>query len=386
MKHVALSRSVPGHWLSWAALAALAMLGAPRAQADDFQVSGFLTLAGGRTFGAAVDPSTLSLSDRFSDRCPCFIADWGHAGVYGPSWSLRPESRVGVQLNYDLTPEWHITGQTVARAVPGYRPDLEWAYVTYSGLAGWTFQVGRKRLPLYDYSDYQDVGYAYSWIRPPADVYGWDVVNYNGASASWSGSVHGFQVRASGYAGGETSKQNLYSRLIYGKDEDPLTVKWSGIIGGDVSAEYKGITARLAYMKSDYSDSLNPDKVPQKTYGGSLNAELGDWTVRSEFSKFDRTKQGYVAKAMMVSAAYRIGEWTPHLTWSRYRESSTLPTYNPVRTQTWSLGLRRELTPQSSLKVQFDKTRDSGVTADGTARSLYAGSARAISVAYDQVF
>ena len=38
MKHVALSRSVPGHWLSWAALATLAMLGAPRAQADDFQV------------------------------------------------------------------------------------------------------------------------------------------------------------------------------------------------------------------------------------------------------------------------------------------------------------------------------------------------------------
>lgn len=383
------STTLPRHvrHAAWLALLPWLLLGwNGQARAGDLQVSGFLTLAGGKASGMSEDPASLSLSDRFAGQCPCLIADWGHAGVYTRSWSLRPESRVGVQLSYDLSADWHVTGQTVARAVPGYRPDLEWAYVTYSGLPGWSFQVGRKRLPLYDYSDYQDVGYAYTWIRPPADVYGWDVVNYNGASASWSGSLGAFQVRASGYAGGETSKRNLYSRLVYGQAEAPLTIKWSGIRGAEASAELHGVTARLAYMTSDYSDTLNPLKVPQKTYGGSLNADLGDWALRSEFSTFDRKDQGYIAKAMLLSAAYRLGEWTPHLTWSRYRETSTLPSYNPVRNQTVSVGVRLELTPQSALKVQMDRTRDRGVSADGSVKSPFAGSARTLSVAYDLVF
>lgn len=55
--------------------------------------------------------------------------------------------------------------------------------------AEWKLQIGRKRLPLYYYSDFQDVGYAYNTVRPSPDVYGWDIVNYNGASLSTTRSL-----------------------------------------------------------------------------------------------------------------------------------------------------------------------------------------------------
>ena len=32
---------------------------------------------------------------------------------------------------------------------PGQRAAVEWAYLSYSGVKDWTFQLGAKRLPLY---------------------------------------------------------------------------------------------------------------------------------------------------------------------------------------------------------------------------------------------
>ena len=53
--------------------------------------------------------------------------------------------------------------------------------------------MGRKRLPIY-YSDFQDVGFAYTWVRPPTDLYGWEIVSYNGVNATYRGDWGGWAV------------------------------------------------------------------------------------------------------------------------------------------------------------------------------------------------
>ncbi|MEF3019424.1 hypothetical protein V3478_33245, partial [Pseudomonas aeruginosa] len=86
--------------------------------------------------------------------------------------------RAGVQGEWQLDPQWSAVAQITARTLQDQHVKLEWAYVTYAPTPEWKLQVGRKRIPLYYYSDFQDVGFAYNTVRPSPDVYGWDVVNY----------------------------------------------------------------------------------------------------------------------------------------------------------------------------------------------------------------
>jgi len=168
-----------------AAGAMLALACASNANAVDFEFSGFASAIVGKTFGACTPENGLATD--YAGGCTRFVADWGHAGVYTDKWSANPESKLGLQATAKFTPMWSATGQVVARLLEGHpAAEVEWAYVTFQPNANWSIQAGRKRVPLFFYSDFQDVGYAYPWVRVPQDVYGWDVVNYNGANVAYS--------------------------------------------------------------------------------------------------------------------------------------------------------------------------------------------------------
>jgi hypothetical protein len=62
------------------------------AQAEDaFTFSGFASAVAGKVMsGSRQEPY-------YNGHCPCFVADYGHGGLYGPDWSVKQESKVGVQ-------------------------------------------------------------------------------------------------------------------------------------------------------------------------------------------------------------------------------------------------------------------------------------------------
>ena len=60
-------------------------------------------------------------------------------------------------------------------APSNFKADVDWAYVSYELTPKLLVQAGHKRLPIYYYSDFMYVGYAYPWVRPPQDLYGWRV-------------------------------------------------------------------------------------------------------------------------------------------------------------------------------------------------------------------
>ena len=125
-----------------------------------FQFSGFLSLI----CGQVIDGNAHSFDYSSSlQNCPCFIADWTNSGVYNRNWSFAQESRVGGQMVAHMTDKLSFTTQAVIRAVD---PDLEvaWAYFNYQLDDHWSVQLGRKRIPNFFYSDFQDIGIAYPWI------------------------------------------------------------------------------------------------------------------------------------------------------------------------------------------------------------------------------
>lgn len=368
-----------------AALAAISPYTPAHAADDALAISGFASLVAGKVLdGSRTEPY-------YRYECPCFIADYGHGALYSKSLSIKQESKVGVQGTYTFTPALSATAQVVGRGVDGVKAGLEWAYLSYDLSPAWTLQVGRKRLPIYYYSDFQDVGYAYTWVRPPADIYGWEIVNYNGVNATWRGEWGSWAVKSNLFAGREDTKKNLMQRLYY---ETPQDVTWKSILGGDLVFAREGWTARLTYIQNgvqqwdhDSGERVTPapdserSSEKQRIYGFSVNADIGNAFVRSEYSVFDRSSYSYKSHAWMLGAGYRIGDYTGMLTHSRYDERNRFTPDAIQRDRGWMATLRYELKGGMALKLQYDRFRDvSG------ADLSYVGHSQLVSVSLDAIF
>ena len=80
------------------------------ARADDaLHLSGFATLGLGKAISGAHQSN-------FEFDCPCYIANYPDVGIYRNSWSLKPDSRAGVQATYKLGSQFSVTGQLTANA------------------------------------------------------------------------------------------------------------------------------------------------------------------------------------------------------------------------------------------------------------------------------
>jgi hypothetical protein len=179
-----------------ALLTALAPLFASAIDLDDdgtFKVTGFYNLTAGKILSGKDSEFNTSNWTYQQWHCPCTIQNWEYVGVYEKSkgWETTPESLAGIQIKKDFTPTLSATMQLVSRGdntnYRPYTPTVDWAYASWKPNAdsAWTFQAGRKRIPLYYYSDYLYIGYAYPWVRPAPDVYGWPIYAYDGVNATY---------------------------------------------------------------------------------------------------------------------------------------------------------------------------------------------------------
>lgn len=354
-------------------------------QADiQYRFNGFGSIVAGKVLsGDVTEPQYVDY------QCPCFITDYNNGGIYesDDSWSLKQESRIGAQLNINFTDQLSFVTQVMARAVDS-DISLEWAYLSYEINDSFTLQLGRKRIPLYYYSEFQDVGFAYIWVRPPQALYGWEASNYNGASLRYDTSIKDWSLTASVYAGEETVDNAPYNDLYDSISQDS---RWSNIRGFDVEVNRDWFTGRFIFMKSDNSTTSRPDDnsfysppTEQTVMGLALNADFGTWFVLSEFNVNQREDKAdglkIRAPAYMLGAGYRYGDWTPFISWSRFWDkSNNLELYEPERFLDLTLTLRYEATANSAVKLQLNRLRD---------KSLYdfVGNSTVLSLSYDFIF
>ncbi|AGX88004.1 hypothetical protein Cenrod_1926 [Candidatus Symbiobacter mobilis CR] len=359
------------------------------AESSRLQISGYLSLVGGRVWDGV--PDVYGTAQMLDATCPCYIADWGNAGVYGRDFSITPESRIGLQGTYTLTDTASVTAQIVSRGTDE-RPTLTWAYASVKLSDAFEVQAGRKRIPLYYYSDFQDIGLSYPWITPPPELYGWEATNYNGASVRYEGNVQGTDVRASLFAGQEKVDDSLYYELLGYMDgyQGPTTVKWKNLVGADAEFSRGPLVARLVTMQSDIhiDNTADPDDPWEeqqrlRAHGIAVNLDFDSWFVLSEFTKLTRDypQDGYTvsAPAKTIGAGYRWGAWTPFLNYAKFtEESSDIELYPPTGYKRTSLTLRYDLRPGNAIKVQWDKNTD--ITKN------YGGDGKVLRIAYDLVF
>jgi len=364
----------------------------------EFSGSGFLSVGVGKMLGG-------TQSNVGDYECPCFVSDYAQAAIFdgrsGLQW--RPDSKLGLQGDVSFD-SFSVTGQVVARGTGN--ADMEWLYGTYRVNDRLTLQAGRKRLPMFYYSDAQDIGVALPWTHLPTWLYGWQAVNYNGVNVQYRDQFGDWTAALNLLAGDEHKKDSGYWK-VYGNGRQSVTdVHWTNIAGGNLSLSNDWLETRVVYLQSNTQDvnvngvwnytTLTYDPAAgagpvakQKIYGLTVKADYGNWLLFNEFIHIDHPGLTYRDFAQIVSVGYRLGQWIPMATWGHYRGTVVAtgvlpgaPASIANSQQTLTLSLRYDLTTTSDLKLQYDHTSDH--SAPGF-NPRY-GSSHLLTLAYDLMF
>lgn len=350
------------------------LLSAP-AWSDDgqglrFKLSGFGQFTAAKVLSG--DDKPFALTGNW--QCPCAIANWEYVGVYEKrkSWQADQESLIGLQGTVHFGDALSATAQVLSR--PNnfhYRPTLDWAYASWAVNDHWTLQAGRKRIPLYYYSDFLYIGTAYPWVRPPQDVYGWPIYAYDGVNASYTGQWGGITVDANAWAGGFKHKNAPYNTKIYYGAE--TNEQWKGIHGAYLTltwGEWNGRVMLMQHKANTWTPAQggNPETVwvpnLKTTIAAlSLNYDGAHWLLRSELNRFKQSVSKAQYDYYLVGVGYKLGDWTGIVTRSHYKTLDLgLAFGNPAQgieaRKSTSLAVRYDLNKNWALKAQYDVSKD----------------------------
>jgi hypothetical protein len=191
---------------------------------------------------------------------------------YDEDASIRPNSLIGLQGEWQLDSQFSLIGQGVATASNSRGSDIEWLYLKYHYNNNWQVKLGQLNTPFFLYSDVQDVGYAYHWIQLPVEVYtDFMFKKFRGGSIRYTsvGEETTFDVEA--YYG--SMKDNIQIKdAVYDIDLDMLA----------------GLVAKLSYSKFRFTASYHTGKydikIPQLITLKSALSLIGFNDLAADFS------------------------------------------------------------------------------------------------------
>jgi len=284
-------------------------------------------------------------------------------------------SQIGLQADVSLGDGLSATVQIKATGSENWEADVSWAYLTYDLSNNVKVQAGRKLLPIYNYTDSIDVGYTYHWIRPPADVYSVAAIAYDGVNISYQDFYGDWEISANGLTGRVEGDDGLY---------DNYDTSYR-VTGGNIEATYDD-WVKLRFAVFSYKDFELEEEVESGPaipmfdslyYGTSLSATPGNWLLMSEYTWYDIDNDDFIPgvpgtkllndldQAWYVSAAYTMGQWTPHLTYSHkeFADEGYNLGQSAAESSTIIAGLRYDFHPAASLKIEYHMFEDDTTTA-----------------------
>ena len=367
--------------------------------------SGFMTIGVGKMLGG----SNQNVNDY---NCPCFASDYAQAGVYDNSSGLqwKPDSKLGLQGRASFADQlFSVTAQAVSRGAKDGAINLEWLYASLKVNDKITIQAGRKRLPLFYYSDAQDIGVSMPWTHLPPQLYGWEAVNYNGANISYQDQWGSWTANADVLAGSEDRQESGYWKIYNGR-QNRTDIKWNHIFGADLTLSKDWFETRVIYLQSSNQtknvngkwdaatqtydpttiDSDYINAFEQQIFGLSANIDYNDWLLRSEYIQINRPGNTWKDLAGIVGAGYHYGKWQPMVTWSVYKGVAVGSGDPSAQEGHFNIAytLRYDLTTSSDIKIQIDNQHDqSGPNWSPNAKNSPAyGDAQLLTLAYDSTF
>lgn len=395
---------------------------------DRLQISGYGSLTAGKVIGGQVDPSGEKE----------FQVDFYDYAFYTEELDFEQESLIALQLRAEVMTNLSATVQLVAKGADGWSPDVDWAYVSYQVGQDGTLMAGRRMLPMYYFSEFMEVGYAYPWIRPPANLYWWEITQFNGLTYSHTFRAGDWTIVPSIFAGREKQrdiKSHDFWRNRGGYYFPPAgtyisgtaEVTWSEILGTNIAFSNDWIDIRASYFSTHYNTraqvffvdelDLNRDGVIDQRIERRFNSDgtpimSGDWPL-TDFDLqffglggsftfeyvtllFDYNyvlyDDGYGSEfpTFYASLVYNHETWQPYVGLSSAKLKLTkdwdgFGTGEAEEHEIVTVGLRYNLGSSAAIKVEYNDFIDKG---DRSPRFdfSYHNDAQLLSVSLDFVF
>jgi hypothetical protein len=332
--------------------------------------------------------------------------------------SATPDSRLGIQLNWNHGTDWEGALQVVALKRPSGadRSDsIQWAYLGYRPSNESRIRLGRTNPDMFLFSNSRSVGYGLLWARPPLDFYSFvpidsvDGVNaeyrWGQDSVRWGASITAGSYSTSitdsyGQRYGADGKNTVF--LSVSRDADGLLLKASYVHGRiqprsrPELAQVKAGLQQLATLplpglaQSISNLQRNLWSGGEVSYLGlAAQYERGPWVFITEGSLVTAPGSPSDASRGYASLGYRLGQTTYYGLASRVvakRAAAQVPdvlkpltpVIGPTQAagaqhllnavgaavirfrydqSTIGAGLRWDLLPNAALKLQVDKFR-----------------------------
>ena len=365
----------------------LALAIASPAMASDLNINGFLSV------GASM-----------LDKDDASIAGADNQGGF------KNDTILGLQISKQVNDKTTVTGQLVSRGSDDYSTEAAWAFVTYAANDDLDLRMGRLRVPAFYYSDFLEVGYTYNSIRPAEEVYRIPFSSIDGVDLAQrfsSGDIDGtVQIYYGRYQGDFESNGTVYdadfrnvtgisvsanmgnfgSRLSYNQGE--LNLGSPAPAGTDL-AVVQGTANFLASGDLNAAKDFNISGQTSSFIEAALTYDDGTYSVLAEWTAFDHETSVLLDdQAWMVSAAMRMGEFTPHVRYSTQKDEFDSGVEGDIQKRlrleadesSITLGLRYDYDSSTALKFEIQNNDEKTIEgADGDSAILY-------SVAVDLVF
>ncbi len=343
--------------------------------------------------------------------------------------NFKQGSLFGLQGRADLSDGLSATMQILGKGSNDFNPDLEWAYISYELSDELTANVGKVRIPFYKYSEFLDVGYAFTWVRTPKSVYQSIFSTLEGIrldhQTSWGDIDSSLQLVYGSFDGRiEAANADAIVEDLTGFSWE-LTYDWlsfrTAYFQSDVSIEVDGLPelssgmAQLsvglaalppfsnALAKASTEVLFKEDTGTFTAFGFGINKDslsiIGEYTLLEIEDSTLADGTNYY-----VSLAYQFDALTPYVVYEHTEEEAKkspllslngalLPeeiagTFNQLQaaatsvyggdteTSAMSAGLRWDFHPSAALKVEYHRTKD----------ELYNSSEELLSTSIDVVF
>lgn len=370
----------------WIPTLLLACLVAGMARADAGAMDSSLSVRGFGTVGLA----------RSSSDDAEFVRDLSQpVGIKGGQWSGRIDSILGLQANWQATPQIELVGQVVSRLHydRSHNPELMWAFAKWEPDPRVSLRTGRIGADFMMLADSRLVGYSYLPVRPSGDFFGpLFFSHFDGADVSATSPL-GVGVLRGKYFVGKTHEKTSGALGVWdtsGSDVSGVVVDY--LVGG---WQFRANASRIRFSSdmntTRYSTPLQiaanfgvpgaqaaaeslhtEDKVSRfLSFGlvydnGPLQLQVMFNDIRHEAKLYQDSHAGYVL------AGYRVGALTPYVGYSRWKSKrrSDLPVVGHVALNnaylqvmnygtsvdrsTYSIGARWDFNSQMALKMQWD--------------------------------
>ncbi|WP_288843082.1 porin [uncultured Deefgea sp.] len=366
----------------------------PHLETDEVKPADRLSISGFYTLGI-----------NHNDSPSQYIRDLSQSNTHHGHTSATTDSRVGVQLLADFTPQWSAALQVTAREGVDYANGdaVDWAFLRYRPNENWSIRAGRLSIDMFMLSDFRNVGYTYPWVRPVQDFYGLiPFFQYNGADIQFRQQLGDGELRLKGNIGQISSTLNagVSDFRIHGKKLASASLEWSDDIfhlrasigqmdlhgkvpGSDVLANGLGQLSPFWPNALQIQQDLNIDGRLKFLLFGA-NYDNGPWWLQGEWGRVqsETVIYGHMEGAYL-SAAYRINAFQPYITLSQAK-SKNAPYRAPLPQgplppplaaasqalaaganqflgslytdqQTYSIGIRWDFRPRMALKFQYDR-------------------------------